>query len=225
MAFPSSSATLVPRALARLRASHPAVTVQFSEAEPPESLAALRNGDVDLAVAFSYEGNDPGRGEDDLSGLDVLDVLTDPVMLVLPRDHELGAQEAVDLRDLEAEQWIAGCPRCRGHLLTLAHRAGFDPEVAFETEDYVAVLGLVAAGLGVALVPHLILTTVSHPDVVIRPVVPPSRRVVQVITTPDLRRVPAVSAALEALSSSAAELRGSSCDHPACDEDDGDLSV
>lgn len=223
MAFPSSSATLVPRALARLRASHPAVTVQFSEAEPPESLAALRNGDVDLAVAFSYEGNDPGRGEDDLSGLDVLDVLTDPVMLVLPRDHELGAQEAVDLRDLEAEQWIAGCPRCRGHLLTLAHRAGFDPEVAFETEDYVAVLGLVAAGLGVALVPHLILTTVSHPDVVIRPVVPPSRRVVQVITTPDLRRVPAVSAALEALSSSAAELRGSSCDHPACDEDDGDL--
>ncbi|WP_131104066.1 LysR family transcriptional regulator [Ornithinimicrobium sufpigmenti] len=218
MAFPSSSATLVPRALAGLRASHPAVTVQFSEAEPPESLAALRSGDVDLAVAFSYEGNDPGRGVDDLSGLDVFDVLTDPVMLVLPKDHELAAQDAVELADLEAEQWIAGCPRCRGHLLTLAHKAGFDPEVAFETEDYVAVLGLVAAGLGVALVPHLILTTVSHPDVVVRPVVPPSRRVVQVITTPDLRRVPAVAAALEALSSSAAELRANACDHQACEE-------
>ena len=217
MAFPSSSATLVPRALARLRASHPGVTVQFSEAEPPESLAALRNGDVDLAVAFSYEGNDPGRGEDDLNGLDVLDVLTDPVMLVLPRDHELAGQDAVELADLEADRWIAGCARCRGHLLTLAHRAGFDPEVAFETEDYVAVLGLVAAGLGVALVPHLILTTVSHPDVVVRPVIPPSRRVVQVITTPDLRRVPAVAAALEALSSSAAELRGNPCDHVGCE--------
>lgn len=218
MAFPSSSATLVPRALARLRKSHPAVTVQFSEAEPPESLAALRNGDIDLAVAFSYEGNDPGRGEDDLSGLDVLDVLTDPVMLVLPTDHELATQDAVELADLEGDRWIAGCPRCRGHLLTLAHRAGYDPEVAFETEDYVAVLGLVAAGLGVALVPHLILTTVSHPDVVVRPVVPPSRRVVQIITTPDLRRVPAVAAALDALSSSASELRDSACDHPACDE-------
>lgn len=225
MAFPSSSATLVPRALARLRASHPAVTVQFSEAEPPESLAALRSGEVDLAVAFSYEGNDPGRGVDDLGGLDVLDVLTDPVMLVLPKDHELAAQEAVDLADLQAEQWIAGCPRCRGHLLTLAHKAGFDPEVAFETEDYVAVLGLVAAGLGVALVPHLILTTVSHPDVVVRPVLPPSRRVVQVITTPDLRRVPAVAAALDALSSSAAELRGHPCDHQACeDPEDGQAS-
>lgn len=217
MAFPSSSATLVPRALARLRASHPAVTVQFSEAEPPESLAALRRGDVDLAVAFSYEGNDPGRGEDDLGGLVVLDVLTDPVMLVLPKDHELAGQDAVDLVTLGSDRWIAGCPRCRGHLLTLAHRAGFDPEVAFETEDYVAVLGLVAAGLGVALVPHLILTTVSHPDVVVRPVHPPSRRVIQVVTTPDLRRVPAVSATLEALSRSADELRGNRCDHPGCD--------
>lgn len=218
MAFPSSSATVVPRALARLRQSHPAVTVQFSEAEPPESLAALRNGSVDLAVAFSYEGNDPGRGEDDLSGLVVLDVLTDPVMLVLPKDHELADEDEVDLQTLSSDRWIAGCPRCRGHLLTLAHRAGFDPEVTFETEDYVAVLGLVAAGLGVALVPHLILTTVSHPDVVVRPVSPPSRRVVQVVTTPDLQRVPAVAAALEALSVSARELDGGPCDHPGCDD-------
>lgn len=207
MAFPSSSATLVPRALARLRASHPAVTVQFSEAEPPESLAALRAGVVDLAVAFSYEGIDPGRGEDDLNGLVVRDVLTDPVMLVLPRDHELAGQDEVDLAALSGDRWIAGCPRCRGHLLLLAHGAGFDPDVTFETEDYVAVLGLVAAGLGVALVPRLILSTVSHPDVVVVPVSPPSRRVVQVITTPDLQRVPTVAATLDALCASAAELR------------------
>ena len=212
MAFPSSSATLVPRALARLRHSHPAVTVQFSEAEPPESLAALRSGAVDLAVAFSYEGNDPGRGEDDLNGLVVMDVLVDPVLLVLPQDHPLAGQAEVDLCELSADRWIAGCPRCRGHLLTLAHAAGFDPDVTFETEDYVAVLGLVAAGLGVALVPQLILTTVSHPDVVIRSISRPSRRVVQVVTTPDLQRVPAVAAALAALCSSARELRGGTDD-------------
>jgi DNA-binding transcriptional LysR family regulator len=211
MAFPSSSATLVPRALARLRQSHPAVTVQFSEAEPPESLAAIRAGGVDLAVAFSYEGNDPGRGEDDLNGLLVLDVLTDPVMLALPSDHPLAGQDEVDLADLSADRWIAGCPRCRGHLLTLAHDAGFDPDVTFETEDYVAVLGLVAAGLGVALVPQLILSTVSHPDVVTRPVSPPSRRIVQIVTTPDLHRVPAVGAALDALCASARELGGHGC--------------
>ncbi|MGC5583343.1 LysR family transcriptional regulator [Ornithinimicrobium sp. W1679] len=207
MAFPSSSATLVPRALALLRREHPHITVKFTEAEPPESLAAIRSGDVDLAVAFSYEGTDPGRGVDDLAGLEVIDVLTDPVMLVLPKDHRLAGQEEVELADLAAETWIAGCPRCRGHLLALSHQAGFQPDVTFETEDYVAVLGLVAAGLGVALAPQLILHSVSHPDVVVRPVSPPSRRVVQIVTTPDLKRVPSVAALLSALCTSARALQ------------------
>ena len=60
-AFPSSSATLVPRTLAILKARHPDITVTFTEAEPPESLAALRDGDCDVAVAFAYEGGDLGR--------------------------------------------------------------------------------------------------------------------------------------------------------------------
>jgi DNA-binding transcriptional LysR family regulator len=206
MAFPSSSATLVPRALAKVKADFPGITVQFSEAEPPESLAALREGTCDLAVAFTYDGTDVGRGEDDLHGLVVLDVLTDPVMVALPTGHRLADDDVVELEDLAGEQWIAGCPRCRGHLLSLAHDAGFRPDVAFETEDYVAVLGLVAAGLGVALMPALILHSVSHPEVVTRPVHPASRRAVQVVTTPDLQRVPAVKATLDALCASAKEL-------------------
>jgi len=207
MAFPSSSATLVPRALAKVKAAHPGVTVQFSEAEPPESLAALRAGTCDLAVAFTYDGTDVGRGEDDLQGLEVIDVLDDPVLVALPAGHRLAGHEVVDLAQLSQESWIAGCPRCRGHLLSLGREAGFEPEVSFETEDYVAVLGLVAAGLGVALVPRLILTSVSHPDVVTRTVEPASSRSVQMVTTPDLRRVPAVRATLDALCESARELK------------------
>ncbi|GAA1141062.1 LysR family transcriptional regulator [Ornithinicoccus hortensis] len=206
MAFPSSSATLVPRALARVKAAHPGIVVQFSEGEPPESLAALRDGTCDLAVAFTYDGTDVGRGEDDLQGLVVLDVLDDPVLAALPADHRLADQDVVDLADLAGESWIAGCPRCRGHLLSLSESAGFTPEVSYETEDYVAVLGLVAAGLGVALVPQLILTSVSHPNVVTRPVRPHSSRAVQMVTTPDLQRVPAVKATLDALCASAREL-------------------
>ena len=64
MAFPSSSVTLVPRALAAVRAEHPDLSVQFTEAEPPESLTALRAGEVDLAVAFSYDGSELARGEE-----------------------------------------------------------------------------------------------------------------------------------------------------------------
>lgn len=207
MAFPSSSASLVPSALAQVKAEHPGITVQFSEAEPPESLAALRAGTCDLAVAFTYDGTDAGRGEDDLQGLEVIDLLEEQVLLALPPDHPLAKEEVVDLAKLSTDPWIAGCPRCRGHLLSLADQAGFAPQVSYETEDYVAVLGLVAAGLGVALVPQLVLTSVGHRDVVARPVTPASHRVVQAVTTSDLTRVPAVKATLDALIASAAVLQ------------------
>ena len=71
--------------------------------------------------------------------------------------------------------------------------------MSFETEDYVAVLGLVAEGLGVALIPDLILRSANHPDVVTLSITPASRREVHVVTTPDLQRVPAVKATLDAL--------------------------
>lgn len=206
MAFPSSSATLVPRALAKVKAAHPGITVQFSEGEPHEALTAVRAGNCDLAVAFTYDGTDAGRGEDDLNGLVVIDIIDDPVLVALPLDHPLADQEVVRLDQLSDAEWIAGCTRCRGHLLTLARSAGFDARVSFETEDYVAVLGLVSAGLGVALVPQLILSSVPYPGVVTRPVDPHSSRKVQVVTTADLRRVPAVRATLDALCDSVAEL-------------------
>ncbi|WP_068422211.1 LysR family transcriptional regulator [Janibacter terrae] len=203
MAFPSSSVTLVPRALAAVRAEHPDLSVQFAEAEPPESIAALRAGDVDLSVAFSYEGSDLARGED-LEGFVVHPLIDEEVRVALPRDHPLAVKETVSMTDLTDEDWIAGCARCRGHLLKIAHDAGFAPKVAFETEDYVAVQGFVAAGLGVALIPDLIRAATSNDDVVIRPLDPKSRRRIHVVTTEDLLKVPAVATTLEALVASAA---------------------
>ncbi len=207
MAFPSSSSTLLPRALVRMKRQHPDVSVTFTEAEPPESLAALRNGDCDLAVTFAYDGTDLARGEDDLEGLRIYPLLDDPVRLALPREHPMASRDVIPMEDLAEDTWIAGCPRCRGHLLSLCDAAGFRPRVGYETEDYVAVQGFVAAGLGISLIPDLILAAITNPDVVIRPVTPSSTRTVHVVTTPDLERVPAVKATLEALCASATELR------------------
>ncbi|NHA69475.1 LysR family transcriptional regulator [Phycicoccus flavus] len=203
MAFPSASATLVPRALSLVKQRFPDVSISFTEAEPPESIAALRAGDCDLAIAFAYEGTDVGRGEEDLDAYEITPLLEDEVRLAVPRHHPVADQETVALAELAGEPWIAGCPRCRGHLVQLADAAGFRADVAYETEDYVAVLGLVAEGLGVALIPDLILRTVHHDDVVALPMTPSSRRTITAVTTPDLRRVPAVAATLEALAESA----------------------
>ena len=143
-AFPSALATLVPSAAARLRAEHPGLAVALTEAEPPEALAALRAGEVDVALVFRHEGTEP---------LDrfhhVHPLLTEPVYLI-----SLAGGTVAGHRD---DTWIAGCPRCRAHLLDTCDRAGFQPSIAFETDDYVAVQALVSAGMGVALLPGLAL--------------------------------------------------------------------
>lgn len=206
MAFPSSSATLVPRALASVRERYPDITVTFTEGEPPQSLAALRAGECDLAVAFTYEGTDLGRGEEALDQFVSHPLLDDEVRLVVPNNHPLADQPVARIADLSGDNWIAGCPRCRGHLVQMCDAAGFSPNVGFETEDYVAVLGFVAAGLGIALIPDLILASAANPGVTILPIDPPSRRTVHAVTTPDLCRVPAVHATITALIDSAVAL-------------------
>ncbi len=202
MAFPSSSASLVPRALSLVKKRFPDITVTFSEAEPPESLAALRAGECDIAVAFAYEGGEIARGED-LDFFVTRKLLDDEVRLAVPKKHPLAGKDGAKLADFAGESWIAGCPRCRGHLLSLSRRAGFVPNVSFETEDYVAVLGLVSEGLGVALVPDLILAAAHNTDVVTLSLEPASRRQIHAVTTEGLQRVPAVKATLEALCASA----------------------
>ena len=206
-AFPSSSATIVPRALAALRRRSPGVAVTLDEVEPPESLRLLRAGAFDVVLAFAYPGVELGRGEDDLVGLVTRHLLDDRTTVALPADHPLAGADEVDLRDLRDAEWIAGCPRCRGHLLAAAAERGFRPTIGYATDDYVAVLALVAAGLGVALLPDLVGPVARrHPGVVVRPAAGTAARDVHAVTTPDLLRVPAVAATLAALASSARAL-------------------
>lgn len=205
-AFPSASPTLVPRLIAALAASHPGVSVTFVEAEPPEAVAAVREDRADLAITFSYPGDrlDPHR--ESARGLEVRPYGSEPMRLVLPTDHPAAASEVVALDALAGEPWIAGCPRCRGHLLELCDTAGFAPRIAFETDNFVAVEGMVAQGLGVALLPALALAaTPRHPGVVTRPTGRADERSLHLVTARGAERVPAIGAALRALAELAAE--------------------
>ncbi|MEO3752316.1 LysR family transcriptional regulator [Streptomyces sp. B6B3] len=169
-AFPSALATLVPSAAARLAAEHPGVELALTEAEPPEALVALRNGEVDAALVFELgepadpvgggAGGGPGAGE--RRNMTVTPLLEEPLFLVTP------AGEAGRFEDLAAyaeRSWIAGCARCRAHLVAVCERAGFAPRITFQTDDYVAVQALVADGLGVSVLPGLALDAHRHPGV------------------------------------------------------------
>ncbi|WAL69191.1 LysR family transcriptional regulator [Amycolatopsis cynarae] len=159
-AFPSALATVVPPAAARLATDHPGIELALTEAEPPEALTALRNGDVDLALIFEH-GVTPAA---DRRAIRTTTLLTEPRYLVTPRERNWdGPREA--LATYAGERWIAGCPRCRTHLLDACRQAGFTPEIAFETDDYVAVQSLVAAGLGVSTLPGLALLASRDPRI------------------------------------------------------------
>ncbi|AYN39852.1 LysR family transcriptional regulator [Streptomyces dangxiongensis] len=200
VSFPSGSSTLVPTALAALRAAHPGTRVSLEEAEPPRSVELLREGDCDLALAFRYEGAAVAEDWDDLV---VRPLLTDRLVALVPERHRLARADAVAIGELAAEPWIAGCPRCRGQLVAVCEKEGFTPRIDFATDDYPAVVGLVGAGLGVAVLPQLAVESVRPRGVRTVRLEPAVRREIVALTLPDLAQVPAVAATLEQLARAA----------------------
>lgn len=165
-AFPSALATLVPDAVARLAVEHPGVSVGLLEAEPPEAVAALAAGEVDVALVFEHTDVRHARTVDDLGRFEVTDVLDEPVHLVGPAGTSTVRPEGTPgVESFEDATWIAGCERCRADLVARCSAAGFAPRIAFETDDYVAVQALVAAGVGVSLLPSLALRAHQNPGV------------------------------------------------------------
>jgi len=170
-AFPSAAATLVPTTIALLAQRHPGITLDLTEAEPPEAAELLRAGTVDLAITFSYPGSSPA---DPASGLSTTTLMTDPLFLVTSADER---PSRAGLETYADRRWITGCERCRTQLMSLCERAGFTPAIAFASDDYVAVQSLVATGLGVTLLPGLALEAHRHDGVRHRPVAGGERRV------------------------------------------------
>jgi len=203
--FPSASPTVVPRLLTDLAEHHPGITITYVEAEPPEAVEAVREDRADIALTFSYPGDRDDPHGSSASGLAVRAVGADDLLAVLPEGHPAGGRERVRVADLADENWIAGCPRCRGHLLELCGRAGFEPKIGFETDNFVAVEGMVAQGLGVALLPALALAaSPRHPGVVTRPTAGADVRSLHLVTARGAERVPAIAATIAALESLAA---------------------
>lgn len=199
--FPSASPTIVPRLLADLDAHHTGVTVTYLEAEPPEAVDAVREDRADIALTFSYPGDRDDPHGPSARGLSVRAVGTDDLLAVLPVGHPAATGDAVDVAALAGEKWIAGCPRCRGHLLELCARAGFEPHIAFETDNFVAVEGLVAQGIGVATLPRMAVASFPQlPGVITLPLPPSEARTIHVVTAHGADRVPAIRATLAAIS-------------------------
>ena len=133
--------------------------------------------------------------------VDFIHLLDDPLHLALRDDHPLAGRKKLALNDLREDSWVqtsASSP-CARHVVRSCNAAGFEPRVSFESDDYQTVQGLVAAGVGVALIPQLALSTV-RPDIRVRALHPssPVRKVF--VATPRAAAVtPAVATMLDVL--------------------------
>jgi DNA-binding transcriptional LysR family regulator len=179
--FPTAGATMMPLAIAAFRSAHPDVVLSLVEGEPEELTPRLRDGEFDLGLIFEFEGT----GELG-PGLRSTPLFEDPMKLALPKGHRLARKDRVTLEDLADEAWVQTdeASACARHVVRICRDAGFEPRVSFESDDYLTVQGLVAAGVGVALIPQLALSqTVSydiavtelHPSAPVRHVVAATR--------------------------------------------------
>ncbi|WP_411080258.1 LysR family transcriptional regulator [Streptomyces sp. cmx-18-6] len=154
--FTSGGRLLLPGALARHTAVHPRTVLHVREGEPEDTLPLVRQGAVDLALAYHFDGPLP-LGPGHSSGLEWTPLLEDPLYVVLPHGHRLAGRDALDLAELAAEPWVLGCLKTEAYLRRYAGRAGFDPDVRGTTTDYFFARSLVAAGVGISLIPSVAL--------------------------------------------------------------------
>src|SRR5882757_285898 len=167
---------LVVPAAGLLRRSAPGITLSVRETEAAEVYEELAAGEVDLAVSLAVDAptaRDPR--------FVLFPLLTDPLDIALPLGHPLATAPGLRLAQLGEEPWIFGS-RGPWREITLAAcaDAGFVPEQAHAAADWSAIFALVAAGMGIALVPRMATSGGLRREVAVRPLDAdrPQRRIV-----------------------------------------------
>jgi DNA-binding transcriptional LysR family regulator len=168
--FPTAGASLLPPAVALFTERHPEVELTFVEREPDEAARMLRAAELEVALVFEYGEIEQSEFDRLYDGIELHHLLDDPMYLALPQGHPLSSKARVRLQDFSGETWIqeSGAHSFCGSLhLNACTSAGFQPRIGFQSDDYNVVQGLIAAGVGISLLPSLALTNVRE-DIVIR---------------------------------------------------------
>ncbi|MDT0612770.1 LysR family transcriptional regulator [Streptomyces lancefieldiae] len=178
-AFSTAVSALVVPAVTTLRNTHPAITVRVREAEAQEAYELLQAGEVDLALSLAAHA--PTAADPRFTRVPLL---ADPLDVALPQDHPLASAEEPRLADLAAEPWIYGSSGPWSDITRAAcEAAGFRPHQAHAAAGWTAILAMVEAGMGVALVPRM--AAVPRDGVVMRELRAdrPARHVVAAVRT------------------------------------------
>ncbi|WP_328721575.1 LysR substrate-binding domain-containing protein [Streptomyces sp. NBC_00247] len=195
-AFASAARGLLPGVLAALERDHPTMEARLTEVDPHLSVDLVAKGVIDLAVAHDWDIAPLPAPE----GLEQAVIGDDRCDLLVPRGHALAGRDAVLREELARERWICQPPGtvCHDWLLRTLRAAGYEPDIRHRAEENHTQLALVAAGLGVAMIPRLGRGPLPEDVVAVRLDPVPVRRLYALWRTGAARR-PAITAAVAAL--------------------------
>lgn len=193
-AFPTAVRTLLPPALVALGREYPALELMVTELDPVAVPAALRERRLDVGLTQDYDVA-PVRPD---PGLDAVPLLEETVFLAVPAGTEGGT-----LAEVRDAAWILASPGTLCHTVTLhvCRTAGFAPRARHHADDFATVLGLVAAGQGVSIVPQL---AAAHPPAGVRLIPLAIRRRTRIAYRQGAAAHPAVAAFVSAVRAAAA---------------------
>lgn len=164
----SSSSDLLPLSVRSYQQQFPGVSITVQEMPTGDQLQALLKEQIDLGFIVPRIADE---------SLVVETVLQESLVLALPEDHPLAAQDEIEVLQLRNESFIVGSPgdRCGLHnaVMNICHQAGFIPKVTQVTNEMQLTLGLIAAGVGIALLPNSI-QGLHRKGVVYRSLQPPT---------------------------------------------------
>jgi len=167
--FATAGASLLPPAVALFKQRHPDVELSFVEKEPEDAVHMLRSAELEVAIVFEYRDLRQPEFDRLYEGIELRHLIDDPMYIAIPRGHPCARKARIRLEDFAGDTWIqndTSGPCGRLHLAACG-AAGFEPRIGFQSDDYNVVQGLIAAGVGISLLPALALTNVRD-DLVIR---------------------------------------------------------
>ncbi|WP_404287400.1 LysR family transcriptional regulator [Glutamicibacter arilaitensis] len=153
--FPTAGASLVPIAINRFAREYPRIDLTVRSARLESLLKMLANRDISMGVLWDYEWS-----RTDVAEIEFEHLLDDPTDLVVSVSNPLASRDSVSMSELLEETWVV---RADSHplievLIRAANSVGFQPNVAYEANDYQEAQAMVAVGVGIALIPRLALT-------------------------------------------------------------------
>jgi DNA-binding transcriptional LysR family regulator len=151
--------------ISAFRGARPQVRVVMRELHSVDQMICLQSREIDVGIARNPPKHTPPE-------VSFVKLMSDPLMLAMHRRHRLSDKPVVDIADLRDETFI-NYPRQSGtgiyeQVIRLCALRGFAPKVFQEVQEALTLLGLAAAGFGVALVPSG-LSCITVPNILFKP--------------------------------------------------------